>query len=414
MEHEARCIRKATMCAARLRSTAARGTPPAAMSLEIRRTPIGKDLSRGEGKRNLHDFLGVVDYVYRDDPNYVRPLDFDLKDRLSRKNPFFEHAEGTLFTAVRNGKPVGRCTAQIDREHLSRYRDDIGFFGFLDTVDDPDVATALLDAASAWLKERGMRAIRGPISLSMNEEIGCLVDGFDTPPMILMPHARPYQGALIEKAGLAKIKDVFAWRYVPGDVPPRARKAKEEIEKLPEVTARTVDRKNLERDVRIFMDIFNDAWSDNWGFVPMTESELLKMSQDLKLLIVSELTLLVSVDGEPCAIAIALPNLNALIQDFHGKVSPVTLAKLLWRLKVVGPDQARLAILGIRKKLRHVRKYAGLSAYMYTRLNEAGLKLGIRWGELSWTLEDNGPVNVGIKLMGGKVYKTYRVYQKDL
>ena len=160
------------------------------MAVEIRETKIG-------GK--LNDFLNVVDYIYRGDPNYVRPLDMETKDRLSPKNPFFEHADGVIFTAYRNGWCVGRVTAQVDREHLARYNDDVGSFGFLDTIDDEDVAKALLDAASNWLRARGMKRIRGPLSLSVNEEIGCLVDGFDTPPMIMMPHHRSYQGGLIEK-----------------------------------------------------------------------------------------------------------------------------------------------------------------------------------------------------------------------
>ena len=383
-------------------------------TLEVRATPIGDELRRGEGKKELKAFLDVVDYVYKDDPSFVRPLDFDLKDRLSTKNPFFQHAEGAIFVAHRNGKPVGRATAQIDREHLARYRDDVGFFGFFDTVEDEEVAKALLDACAKWLKDRGMKTMRGPFSLNINEEIGTLIDGFDTPPMILMPHARPYQGGLIEKAGLAKVKDVYAWKYVPGDVPKRAQKASEEVAGHPEITTRMLDPKNLERDVRIVMDIFNDAWSDNWGFVPLTEAELAKMAADMKLILIPELTVLVSIDGEPSAVAIALPNINAMVRDFHGKLTPITIAKLLWRLKVEGPDQARLIILGIRKKYRHVRKYAGLSTFMYTKMNEAGLKLGIRFGELSWTLEDNAPVNVGIKFMGGKVYKTYRVYERPL
>jgi hypothetical protein len=384
------------------------------MTVEIRQSLVGDDLHRGSGKKLLRDFLDVVSYIYAGDPQYVRALDFELKERLSKKNPFFLHAEGAVFVAYRNGKPVGRATAQIDREHLAKYKDDVGFFGFFDTIDDAEVAKALLDATASWLKERGMKTIRGPLSLCINEELGCLVDGFDTPPMLMMPHARTYQGGLIEQAGLPKLKDFYAWKYVPGDVPKRARKAADEIAALPEITSRQVDVKNMERDVRIFMDIFNDAWSDNWGSVPLTEAELAKMAADMKLLIIPDLTMLLSVDGEPCGIAIALPNLNAMIKDFGGKLNPITVPKLLWRLKVQGPDQARLVILGIRKKLRHVRKYAGLSAYMYVHLNDVGQRLGIRWGELSWTLEDNGPVNAGIRMMGGKIYKTYRVYEKAL
>jgi hypothetical protein len=375
------------------------------MALEIRETPIG-------GK--LNEFLNVVDYIYRGDPQYVRPLDMEMKDRLSLKNPFFEHAEGVIFTAHRNGWCVGRITAQIDREHLARYKDDVGSFGFLDTIDDDEVAKALLDAASKWLRARGMKRIRGPLSLSLNDEMGCLVDGFETPPMIMMPHHRAYQGGLIEKAGFEKLKDAYAWRYHVGDVPPRVRKAHDDIEAMPEVKSRHVDMKNLDADLRIIMDVYNDAWGDNWAFVPFTERELSKMAADLKLIAFPELSYITEIDGEPAAVALALPNLNELIADMKGKLGALGLPKLLWRLKVVGPHTARLIILGIRKKYRNQRKYAALSAFLYAKMNAVGKQLGLEGGELSWTLEDNGPVNTGIKLMGGKIYKTYRLYEKGL
>jgi hypothetical protein len=375
------------------------------MSVEIRETPIGG---------NVKEFLNVVDYIYRGDANYVRPLDMEVKDRLSLKNPFFEHGEGVIFTAHRNGWCVGRVTAQIDREHLARYKDDVGSFGFLDTVDDEDVAKQLLDAAASWLRARGMKRIRGPLSLSLNEEMGCLVEGFDTPPMIMMPHHRSYQGGLIEKAGFEKLKDAYAWRYHVGDVPPRVRKAHDDIEAMPEVTSRHVDMKNLDADLRIIMEVYNDAWSDNWAFVPFTERELSKMAADLKLIAFPELSYITEVDGEAAAVALALPNLNELIADLKGKLGPLGLPKLVWRLKVVGPHTARLIILGIRKKFRNQRKYAALSAYLYAKMNAAGKRLGLEGGELSWTLEDNAPVNTAIKLMGGKVYKTYRIFEKAL
>ncbi len=374
-------------------------------STEIRQIPIG-------GK--LDDFLRLPEYVYRDEPNYVRPLDFDLKQRLNPKNPFFEHAEATIFTAHRNGFCVGRCTAQIDHSHLERYRDDTGFFGFLDTIEDENVVRALLDRAADWARQRGMKHLRGPLSLNMNEEIGCLIDGFDTPPMYMMPHNRPYQGGLIERAGFSKLKDLYAWRYVVGDVPKRAQKAHDDIEAMPEVRSRPVEMKHLDRDVRIVMDIFNDAWSDNWGFVPLSEKELGKLAEDLRLVIVPKLTIITEISGEPAAFAVAIPNINECIRDLNGSLFPTGIAKLLWRLKVQSPETARLAFLGIRKKYRGQKKYAGLSTYLYSKMNRAGVDLGIKWGELSWTLEDNAPVNVGIKFMGGKVYKTYRIYQKDL
>jgi hypothetical protein len=371
-------------------------------SVEIR------ELSQG-GK--VKDFLGVVDDIYRGDPKYVRPLDLEVKSRISRRSPFFEHAEAAFFVAYKHGVCVGRCSAQIDHEHLQRHKDDAGFFGFFDTKDDPEVASALLSTARRWLADRGMKRIRGPFSLNINDETGCLVEGFDTPPMVMMPHHRPYQGGLIEQAGLSKLKDLFAWRYSTGDVPLRVQRAHDDIEALPEVYSRHVDTKEVERDTRLVMDVFNDAWSDNWSFVPYTQHELSKLAKDLKMILDPAITYIAYVRGEPAAVAVALPNVNEAIGDLHGSLFPTGAAKLYYRIKVRGIHTARLAILGIRKKFRAERKYAGLSLYLYHKLNESGRRNGYAWGELSWTAEDNGPVNAGIRVMGGKVYKKYRVYE---
>jgi hypothetical protein len=361
------------------------------------------------------DFLGVVDRIYEHDAAYVRPLDMLVKDQLSpRKNPFFEHGEGAMFCAYRDNTCVGRTTAHIDHEHLRLRGDQTGFFGFFDTIDDPEVALALFDRAERWLRSKGMQRVRGPLSLNMNEEVGCLVEGFDTPPYVAMPHHRPYQGGLIERAGYAKVKDFFAWSYTVGDPNKRVQRGVDEIKALPEVTARPLSLKHLERDIGLFVEIFNDCWSENWGFVPFTQTEVRKMAADYKFLIMPEITCIVSIDGDPAAVALAVPNLNELVRDMGGKLFPLGLPKLLWRLKVSGPKSARLVFLGIRKKYRTVRKYAGLSAFMYAWMNEGGKKLKIDRGELGWTLEDNGRVNAGIQLMGAKLYKKYRVYEKPL
>ena len=375
------------------------------MAVEIRRTPIGG---------RLNDFLDVVDLISRGDSSFIRPLDLDMKQRISPKNPFFDHAEGLVLTAHRGRHCVGRATVQIDREHLARHKDDAAFFGFFDTVDDEEVAKSLLDAASDWAKKRGLKRLRGPLSLSMNEEVGCLVEGFDTPPMVLMPHHRPYQGSLIEKAGFEKLKDAYAWRYTVGEVPRRARKAHDDIAALPEVRARNVDLKNFDAEIRTAVDIYNDAWSENWGFIPFGEKELKKMAEEFRLIVIPELITIAEIDGEPAAVALALPNLNELVRDLGGSLFPFGLPKLLWRLKVQGPKTARLILLGIRKKFRNIKKYAGLSTYLYVKMNEAGKRCGIEWGELSYTMEDNAPVNVAIKFMGGEIYKRYRVYEKEL
>jgi len=373
------------------------------MSVEIREIPLG-------GK--LNQFLDVVDYIYRQDLHYVRSLDFDLKQRLNPKNPFFEHAEGVIFTAHRNNFCVGRITAQIDHEHLAKHRDDAGFFGFLDTINDQEVATALLDRARRWLSDRGMKKIRGPLSLCTNEEVGCLVEGFDTPPMLMMPHHQPYQAGLIEGAGYTRLKTLYAWRYEVGNLKPRVQRALDEVNAMPEVTIRNINRANFEGDTRTIMEVFNDAWSENWGHVAATPSELKKFAKDLNLIARTELTLIAFIDGEAAAVAVAMPNLNEAIHDLRGKLLPTGLPKLIFRLKVQRPETARLWILGIKKKFRGNRRYAGLSTALYARLNEAGQQLGIRWGELSWTDEENGPVNVAIKMMGGTVYKKYAVFER--
>ncbi len=374
--------------------------------LEIRQTPMG-----GE----LRDFLDVVDVIYRDDPRYIRPLDMDLKDRLNpKKNPFFEHADGVVFTAYRDRKCVGRVTAQIDREHLARHKDDAGFFGFLDTIDDSAVAKELLGRAESWLRDKGMKTARGPMSLSINEEIGCLVDGFDSPPVLLNPHHRPYQGGLIEQAGYAKAKDVFGWRYEVGQPNARVKKAQDEIRAMPEVRVRQLSKKDIDRDVALTLDIFNEAWSDNWGYVRATQAEADKMAADMKMFLVPEITVLVLIDDEPAAVAIGLPNINELISDMRGKLFPFGLPKLLYRLKVEGAKSGRLLLLGIKKKFRLQRKYAGLSLFLYAEMNDGAKRAGMTWGELGWTLEDNAAVNAGIRMMGAKKYKTYRIYEKAL
>ena len=377
------------------------------MNVEVR--PLNRD------KKLLRQFLDVVDGIYDTDPNYVRSLDMDVSDRMNpKKNPFFEAGEAEGWVAFRDGVAVGRISASVDRLHLERHADGAGFFGFFDTIDDESVATALLEAAAEWLESRGLTSMRGPMSLSINEECGCLVEGFDTPPMIMMPHHRPYQGGLIERAGLQKCKDLFAWTYDIGTVPPRAQKAHDELAAMPELTTRPLDMTNLTADVGLVIDVFNDAWSDNWGFVPTTKSQAAKMVEDLKLIAIPELTKLTFIDGEVAAVALALPNVNELIADANGKLFPFGLVKLLWRLKVRGPKTGRLVILGIRKKWRNVRRYAGLSAFLYVAMNRSAHLLGMRRGELGWTLEDNAPINVGIKMMGGRIYKRYRLYERAL
>jgi hypothetical protein len=376
------------------------------MSIRIREHRPGRDLDA---------FLRVPELLYKGDPGFVMPLFMEQRDRLTpKKNPFFLHAEATLFTAYKDGKLAGRISAQVDREHLATHADSAGFFGYFDTINDERVGRALVDAAATWLRVRGMKRMRGPYSLSFNDEIGIMLEGQAEPSMVFMPYHRAYQDTIAQAVGLTKVKDLLSWKYVVGNLPPRALKAHEEVKIMPEVRIRPVRKSHLEEDIRIVIDVFNDAWRDNWGFVPLTDAELRKLVEDVKLVIDDQIALIAEIDGKPAAVALALPNLNEATADLDGKLFPFGLAKMLYRVKVKRTKSAMLRILGIKKEFRAKKRYGGLSTAMYVEIARRGAAAGYEWGELGWTLEDNRPVNLGIKMMGGEIYKRYRIYEKSL
>jgi hypothetical protein len=370
---------------------------------------------------NVDDFVQAGREVFKHDPTWVAPLDFEFRQRLSpRSNPLFKRADVGLFTARRNGRIVGRCSATVDREYLRIHQNDTGFFGFLDTTHDEQVVRALLDTASAWLRARGMKRMFGPISLYFNDEVGCLIDGFEYPPNLMMAHSRRYQSQLIEAYGCEKEKDLFCWRY-DGTLPfsKRTLKAWEQVQALPDVKLRSIDIKHLDTEMAIIMDIYNDAWAGKWGMVPALPDETKKVVEDMKLIIDPDIAFIADINGEAAGMCIMLPNLNEALAGLDGKLFnyglPVGAARLLWRLKVRHPESTRLMFLGIRKDIRqNVKRYGGLSAAMYVEVAKRGVAKGYKWGELSWTREDDAPVNLGIRSMGAHVYKTYRVYKKEL
>ena len=353
--------------------------------------------------------------IFQDDPTWIPPLTWEMKDRLSPKsNPFFQRADVALFTAWRNKQLVGRCSAQIDHEHWRVHNDHAGFFGFFDTLDDPEVARALLDSAAHWLKLRGATRMVGPFSLYVNEEVGILVEGFEHPPVMFMAHSRPYQAALCEDAGLSKEKDLLAFRFDDPQLPARALKAWEEVKRMPEVKLRSLDLANIEQEVQVIMNIYNDAWQGKWAYVPALPDEVRKVANDLKLIVDPDIAFVAEVDGIAAGMCIMLPNLNEAIADLNGKLFPTGVFKLLYRMKVKHPYSTRLMMLGIREDIRKQRRYGGLSAAMYVETAKRGFAKGYKWSELSWTREDDAPINLGIKMMGGRVYKRYRVFQKSL
>ncbi len=366
------------------------------------------------GRRDLDAFMKLPFRLYQDDPNWVPPLLYLERQRFDPKtNPFLQHADHQLFLAHRDGQVVGRISAQVDREHNRFHQERTGFFGFFESEDDPETAQALLGAAEGWLRERGMETARGPLSFSINQEVGLLVEGFDTPPMIMMAYSRPYYGRLIEGAGFSKAMDIYAWRWDWEAVPPKVHRAVDALRQRPDITIRTGDVRRFDEEIATILDVFNSAWSENWGFVPVTPAEARHLAEELRQIADTNLVIIVEVEGKTAGVLLAAPNINEAIHDLNGRLFPFGWAKLLWRLKVSRIKTGRLMILGIKKEYR-TRRYLAMAYLLCDEVYRAASKRGYRWGELSWTLEDNTAVNTIIRNIGIRLYKTYRIYEKPL
>ncbi len=365
-------------------------------------------------RSGLDRFIRLPERLHAGDPAYIAPLRMERRQALTpATNPYFAHAEAAFFLATRQGRDVGRISAQIDREALA-LEPGIGHFGFIAAEDDPAVFAALLSAAENWLAERGMRTARGPLNLSTNEETGLLVDGFATPPMLLMGHDLPYVGRRIEEQGYGKAKDVIAYLYdITQDLPSSARRMLDRPLKRG-MTLRQIDWSRYEAEIATITEVFNDAWSGNWGFVPLTEAETAQMAKSLRPLLDRRLVWFVEVDGEAAGFVVALPNLNEAIRDLGGRLFPFGWAKLLWRLKLSGLATARVPLMGVRRRYADNLIGALIPFLLIDAVRREGLKLGFRKVELSWILEDNLPMRRIIEGLGSIPYKTYRIYEKPL
>ena len=371
-------------------------------------------------KKELETFLHVPWTLgMKRDPLWVPPLLDDYRRLLDpAKSPFLKHGEAQCFLALQDGVPVGRISAQTDADFDKQWPEEKGvaFFGFFDSADDPAVARGLFDAAAGWARSKGRTRLRGPFTLDSKGESGVLVDGFDTPPRIGMPHNKPYVGPLMEKAGLAKAKDFYAWWYTSGEIDERTQRIAERTLKLPNVRVRTMDLSHFAREVDIVRDIYNEAWSNNWNFTPFTADELKIIATEYKMFADTEIALVAEVDGKPAAMCFAIPDVNEMIKDFDGELMkrPLNLLKLLWRLRFNRPKHARLILLGVKEEFRASHKYGTLAAVLYVEVARRGAAAGYKGGELSWTLEDNVMINRGIERMGARRYKTYRVYERNI
>jgi len=370
-----------------------------------------------DGKADLKAFIDLPKRLLAGHKGYIPHLDSERRDAFSpRKNPLFRHVDVQFFLARRAGRVVGRITAQIDHAYLERYGDSTGHFGCLVAEDDPAIFTALFAAAEDWLRGKGMKRVTGPFSLSVNEEVGLLVWGFDSRSVLLTPYDPPYAGARVEGCGYVKIKDVFSYDYDVQNAPETiGKKLMERAGMAGRVKVRSADIKQFDAEVRTLVGIFNDAWSDNWGFVPFTQAEIDHAAKAFGPVIVPELAVFVEVDGEAVAFIVALTNLNEAVRDFGGSLAPLNLVKLVWRMKVAGVKSTRVPLMGVKKRYRnHPLMGAGLAMMAIDQLRQNGKRLGKASAELGWILEDNGPTNKIIRSVGGVHYKTHRLYEKVL
>lgn len=376
--------------------------------------PVAVQIEPVETKLQLRQFIALPWALYRDDPHWIPPLIFEQKQRLDpARNPFFEHAVACQWLAYREGRVVGRISAQIDRLHKQQHGDRMGYFGMFESVPDQDVVNALFQAAEDWLRSRQVTAVRGPYNLGINEECGLLVKGYDSPPRIMMGHARPYYPEIIEAAGYRLAKTLIAYHMDPDfESPPVMQRLMTHAAQT--VTVRPFSRKHAARDLEVLRDVFNDAWENNWGFVPFTEAEFAEVGQLLTALIDEDFIAIAEIDGRPVAMNIALPDINQASRDLNGRLFPFGIFKLLWRLKVRFPTQARVPLMGVRREFHHSRLGPGLAFMVIDAVRAALVRKGVKDVEMSWILENNAGMRNIIETIGGVDYKHYGIYEKNL
>jgi len=361
----------------------------------------------------LKQFILFPADVYRSDPAWVPPLYVERLHTFSQKNPFFAHARWQCWLAYRGTVPVGRISAQIDELYLSRYHMQTGFFGLLEAEDSTEVFEALFHTAEAWLLAEGMTTVQGPFNLSINQECGLLIKGYDYPPMVMMGHARPYYAQHVEDNGYGKAQDLLAYRLgmdrpFPSRITAFLKKANKSVR------IRPLRRKHFQEELAIIKEIFEEAWAENWGYVPFTDAEFSELGQQMKLLVEDDFVQIAEIDGVPSAMLVAFPNIHEVIHDLNGRLWPLGWLKILWRLKVSYPKTGRVALMGVRKRFQSSPLGAAMAYGMIEAVRQAGLRKNIEHVELSWIMEDNTGMRHILESLGAEPYKTYRLYEKSL
>ncbi|MCL1827482.1 MAG: GNAT family N-acetyltransferase [Candidatus Cloacimonetes bacterium] len=360
-------------------------------------------------KKELEKFIKFPFDLYKSDPYWVAPLIADQKKFFDpRYNPYFEHSEVQLLLVLLSGKVCGCISAHTNNNHNSFHQDKKGFFGFFECINNSEVAKILLTEAEKWLREKDCNVMSGPYNFSTNSECGLLIDGFDSPPFVMMTHNYPYYAALIEKAGYNKTMDLYAWLLTTHEMPAFLESVGKRFEKNKQFTIRCLNKKHLAEDIRTVFSIYQKAWAPNWGFVPMSEKEFDHLVDSLLPIIDPELVFIAECDGQPAGFSVALPNYNIILQKIKGKMNPLSIAKFLYYKNKM--KSLRVITLGVIPEFLG----KGIDTLFYYETWKTGLKKGFTTGEFSWVLETNTMMNKIARHLGATVHKTYRIYEKDI
>lgn len=373
-------------------------------------------IQRVESRQDWQRFLSLPWSLYANDPAWVPPLLSQLRDQFNpRKNPYFQHADVACFLALRGETPVARITAQVCERAQAYHEVGTGHFGFFECEDSHETAETLLQTTQQWLKGKGMDRIMGPFSLSINDEVGLLVEGFQRSPAILMGHHQPYYQSLLESGGYRKEIDLYA--YYQDISQPYAERIKRIVHWAAgdrDIVVRPIDAKNRDQELRQIFEVFKEAWADNWGYVPPTQAEVGCFLRSISPLLNRGLLTITEVKGELAGFMVVLPDVNELIKDLDGKLFPTGWIKVLWRLKYAACHTVRVPLMGIRKQYQRTRLGAAIALSMIDFSRHALLPRGVTHCEMSWILESNSPMRSILQASGAAADKIYRIYSKSI
>lgn len=359
-------------------------------------------------EKDLNEFIEIPLVLFSKDPFFVPQLNSEMKVHFSGKNPFFNHAETKYFIAQKNGQTVGRIIAFVNKRHNEFHNEKSGFFGFFECINDSLVANELFNSASEYLRGKGMVKMRGPMNFSTNEECGFLLEGFNEPPIIMMPYNPPYYNDFSVNYGMEKAKDLYAYIHKFQDRLPEQVMRVAAIAEKKGITARTINMKKFKSEMMIFREVYNSAWEKNWGFIPMTVEELDYAAGRLKQIIIPEITIIAEKEGKPVGFMGIIPDFNYVLKKMNAKLNPISIARALYHSKKI--KDLRVLLIGIKTGFRN----RGVEALMFRKAFPSIKKRNYKRVEFSWILEDNIPVQRTIETIGGELYKKYRIYEKAL